>query len=155
MKKIFTCTVLLAAAALTALAQKPNFSGEWSLNNDKSNLGLMPPPQSMTMKIDHKDPALTATQTMIGGPQGDQTSTLKFTTDGKESTNDMMGNPAKTVAKWDGDTLVVNVSLEVQGSEIKLTQKYSLASDGKTLTNNSHIALPQGEFDMVYVMDKK
>lgn len=155
MKRLLTCTFLLAAATLTAFAEKPNFTGDWTLNADKSNLGPMPPPSSMTLKVDHHDPSLTATQTVVGGAQGDQTSTLKVTTDGKETTNDMMGQPAKTTAKWDGDALVIDIGMEVQGTEIKLTQKYSLASDGKTLTNNMHIVAPQGEFDIVYVMDKK
>jgi hypothetical protein len=50
---------------------------------------------------------------------------------------------------------LINISFEVGGSEIKLTEKWSLDKAGKTLTDNSHIALPQGEFDITYVMDKK
>jgi hypothetical protein len=155
MKRFLTCALFLAAAAFTARAEKPNFSGEWSLNADKSNLGPMPPPTSMTRKVDHSDPSLSMTQATTGGPQGDQTVTMKFTTDGKEGTTEMMGNAAKTKATWEGDTLVINISFEVGGSEIKLTEKWSLDKDGKTLTDNSHIALPQGEFDITYVMDKK
>ena len=155
MKRILTCAVFLAAVTFTARAEKPNFSGEWTLNADKSNLGPMPPPSSMTRKVDHSDPAFNMTQTTLGTPQGDQTMTMKLTTDGKEGTTELMGNAAKTKATWDGDTLVINISLEFGGSEVKLTEKWSLGKDGKTLTDNSHIALPQGEFDITYVMDKK
>ncbi|MBZ5603391.1 MAG: hypothetical protein LAO79_13905 [Acidobacteriia bacterium] len=155
MKRFLTCALVLAAASLTALAEKPNFSGEWTLNADKSNLGPMPPPQSMTRKVEHSDPALTMTQATVGGPQGDQTVTMKISTDGKETTNEMMGTPAKTKATWDGDALVINLSVDFGGTEIKLTEKWSLGDDGKTLTDTTHIVAPQGEFDVVYVMNKK
>jgi hypothetical protein len=155
MFRLLTCAFLLTTAAVSAYADKPNFSGDWTLNADKSNLGPMPPPQSMTRKIDHHDPAITMTQATVGGPQGDQTLTLKATTDGKETTNEMMGTPAKTVANWEGDTLVINLSVDLQGTEIKLVEKWSLGADGKTLTDNTHIVAPQGEFDITYVMDKK
>jgi hypothetical protein len=154
-------TILKYALAVTVLAgatfaaDKPNFSGEWSLNVDKSNLGPMPPPTSMTRKVDHSDPALSFTEAVVGSPQGDVTTTFKMTTDGKEATNTIMGNAAKTTAKWDGNTLVIDMSADFQGTEIKLTDKWSLAEDGKTLTDARHIAAPQGEFDITYVLNKK
>src|SRR5579872_6567605 len=154
MRTILKCTLAAAILAGTALADKPNFTGEWTLNADKSNLGPMPPPASMTRKVDHSDPNLTMTQAVVGGPQGDMTTTFKASTDGKETINDMMGAQAKTTAKWEGDTLVINVSVDFQGTEIKLVQKWSLGDGGKTLTDNTHIAAPQGEFDVVYVMNK-
>ncbi|SRR5579885_348854 len=151
--KYALAVAVLAGAALAA--DKPNFSGEWSLNLDKSNLGPMPPPTSMTRKVDHSDPALNFTEAVVGSPQGDQTVTIKVTTDGKESTNQMMGNPAKTTAKWEGNDLVISMSMDFQGTEIKLTDKWSLAEDGKTLTDNRHVVIPQGEFDLTYVLNKK
>jgi hypothetical protein len=155
MKTLLKYTFAVALVAVTARADKPNFSGDWTLNMDKSNLGPMPPPQSMTRKVEHNDPSMTMTQATVGSPQGDQTFTLKISTDGKETTNEMMGTQAKTKATWEGDTLVINVVLEVQGTEVKLTEKWSLTDGGKTLTDNTHFVIPQGEFDLSYVMNKK
>lgn len=155
MRTILKCTLALAFLASTALADHPNFSGDWNLNIDKSNMGPMPPPTSMTRKVEHSDPALTFTEAVVGSPQGDMTTTFKVTTDGKETTNQLMGNPAKTTAKWDGDTLVIDLSLDFQGTEVKMTDKWVLGDDGKTLTDNRHITAPQGEFDITYVMNKK
>ncbi len=155
MRTFLKCALAVAILSSTALADKPNFSGEWSLNIDKSNLGPMPPPTSMTRKVDHADPALSFTEAVVGSPQGDQTVTIKVTTDGKESTNQMMGNPAKTTASWQGNTLVINMSMDFQGTEIKLTDKWELAEDGKTLTDNRHVVIPQGEFDITYILNKK
>jgi hypothetical protein len=156
MRTILRSSLVIALFAAVALGDdKPNFSGEWALNIDKSNLGPMPPPTSMTRKVDHSDPALSFTEAVAGTPQGDVTTTVKVTTDGKESTNQMMGNPAKTTANWDGGTLVISMSMDFQGTEVKLVDKWALGEDGKTLTDNRHIVVPQGEFDVTYVLNKK
>jgi hypothetical protein len=151
--KFVFMTAALACAALAA--DKPNFSGTWVMDADKSNFGPMPPPTTMTRKVDHKDPALTMEVATTGGPQGDQTQTMKYSTDGKETVNSMMGNDVKSTAVWDGNALMIAAKADFGGAEIKLTDKWSLSDDGKTLTDVMHIAAPQGEFDITYVMIKK
>ena len=152
LKSVFA---IAAFATLAAAADKPNFSGNWALDADKSNFGPMPPPTSMTRKIDHQDPAMTVEQVTTGGPQGDQSATMKYSTDGKETTNQMMGNDIKTKATWDGSALLIAMTADFGGNEIKLTDKWTLSDDGKVLTDVLHIASPQGEFDITYVMNKK
>jgi hypothetical protein len=145
----------MTVATMAVAADKPNFSGDWTLDATKSDFGPMPPPQSMTRKVDHNDPSLTYTEAQTGGPQGDTNRTMKYSTDGKETTNDMMGTPMKATAKWDGDALVMNGKLDMQGNEITLTDKWTLSADGKVLTDTLHIGTAQGEFDITYVMNKK
>ena len=57
-----TLFVIAAAANMAAAADKPDFSGDWKMDTDKSVFGPLPPPTSMTRKIDHKDPAITVNQ---------------------------------------------------------------------------------------------
>jgi hypothetical protein len=147
--------VIMTVATMAVAADKPNFSGDWTLDASKSEFGPMPPPQAMTRKVEHNDPALNYTQVMTGGPQGDQTTSMKYSTDGKETTNDMMGTPMKATAKWDGESLVMSGKLDMQGNEITLVDKWTLSADGKVLTDVLHIGTPQGEFDITYVLNKK
>lgn len=156
MKKILTVVFVLAAmAALSFAADKPNFSGDWSLDASKSDFGPIPPPATMTRKVDHSEPAMTVTTVQTGGPQGDSTVTQKISTDGKETTSDFMGSQAKNTAKWDGSALVVTTKADFQGTEITINSKWTLSADGKVLTDAWHIISPQGEFDLTYVMNKK
>jgi hypothetical protein len=155
MKKLMSTLFVIAAAANMAVAgDKPDFSGSWKMDADKSVFGPMPPPTSMTCKIAHKDPDLSIEQQQSGA-QGDQTMTFKYSTDGKETTNSLMGNDVKSKAAWDGKVLVVKSSLDAGGTEVKLTSKYSLSDDGKTLTQALSISAPQGDFDMTYVLVKQ
>lgn len=147
--------VSLTVGTIAVAADKPNFSGDWTLDATKSDFGPIPAPQSMTRKIDHSDPNLSYTEVMVGGPQGDQTTTTKLSTDGKETTNEIMGNPVKWTAKWDGDALVQSAKADFQGNEITLAHKWTLSSDGKVLTDAFHIGTGQGDFDITYVLNKK
>jgi len=151
MKAVFA---IAALASLAMAADKPNFTGSWKLDPDKSTFGPMPPPSSMTRKIEHTEPALNLTEER-SGPQGDQSLVFKYSTDGKETTNELMGNPVKAVAVWDGGALVINMKADFGGNEIKLTDKWTLSEDGKTFTDAQHIVAPQGELDITYVMKKQ
>jgi hypothetical protein len=146
-------TMLVIAVAAYA-ADKPDFSGNWKMDADKSVFGPIPPPASMALVIDHKEPDISVNQTSTG-PGGDQNATSKYSTDGKETINDFMGTSVKSKAHWDGNTLVIDSSLDAGGGPVKVTSKWSLSDDGKTLTDAVNISSPQGDADMTYVLVKQ
>ena len=145
---------IVAVSTFAVAADKPNFSGDWRIDSDKSTFGPMPPPASLTRKVEHNDPSMTVAESR-SGPQGDQTITMKYSTDGKETTNSFMGADVKCTATWDGSTLVISSKAEFGGNEIKLTNRWTLSDDGKVLTDAVHVAAPQGEVDLTYVMNKQ
>jgi hypothetical protein len=156
MKTIMTIALVLAATASVGLAQShPNFSGEWTLDLAKSDLGIIPPPATMTRKVDHKDPAVNVEEKQTGGQQGDTTANMKYDATGAETANSMFGGQAKSTAKWDGKALAINTKGDFQGNELTITSKWTLSDDGKVWTDAWHIATPQGELDVTWVLNKK
>ena len=141
------------AVALPLLAA-PNFTGDWKLNLSKSDFGEMPPPNSRADKITHEgmDLAIVSKQSR---EQGDFTSESKYTTDGKECTNQMFGNPVKSILKWDGDTLVVSSKGAFQDNEFTVVSKWTLSADGKILTIDQHFSSSMGEGDSKLLFDKQ
>jgi len=133
---------------------EPNLSGEWKLNLAKSDYGKFPNPISVTRKITHNDPKLVLSTTQTG-PQGDVTSKLTYTTDGKESVNEVAGGQSKGTAQWIGGMLIIESSREFQGATLKQKEIWRLSSDGKVLTIDSHVSIPNGEFDVKQVFDKQ
>lgn len=155
MKKLMSTLFVIAAATGMALAaDKPDFSGSWKMDADKSVFGPMPPPTSMTRKIDHKDPAMSVEQSQ-SGPQGDQNTSMKYSTDGTETTNSLMGSDVKSKAVWEGKTLVITSAANFGGADVKLTDKWALADDGKTLTDVMSISMAQGDFEITFVLVKQ
>jgi len=145
------CAALLTMPAMAA--GKPDFTGDWKLNVDKSNFGPIPPPTSASVKVDHKDPVIKTT-TVQSAMDGDHTDSASYTTDGKESKNDFRGTEAKSTAKWDGDILVIDTKVDFQGTEVLLKATWKLSEDGKTLNQTTKISTPQGDFEMAQVLDK-
>jgi hypothetical protein len=149
-----TLFVIAVAAGMALAADKPDFSGDWKMDADKSVFGPMPPPTSMTRKIDHKDPEISVTEAR-SGPQGDMNTTMKYSSDGKETTNSLMGNDVKSTAAWEGKVLVIKSAANFGGADMKLTDKWTLADDGKTLTDVMSISAPQGDFELTFVLVKQ
>lgn len=156
-RRNFILAVCAAAGFLLGAGQaeaKPNFSGDWKLNIEKSNFGPIPPPDSLTQKITHEDPSLKIAVEQKGGPQGDMNYQATYSTDGKETTNTVGPMEAKSTAKWEGDTLAVDTKINTGGADIVIKGKWSVSADGKVLTNAAHIVTPQGELDVTYVLEK-
>ena len=148
----------LAAALLfaTALfAAKPDFTGEWKMNPAKSDFGGMPAPQVVTRSIQHHDPALQYTSYQKG-QRGESTTQIKYTTDGKPCVNRIQDSDAKGSAKWIGDDLLIEYTLDYRGISITSKEIWELADGGRTLVIRSQVNIPQqGQFDVKLVLDKQ
>jgi len=158
MKRVLL-TALVAAMVIPfpARAQgKPDFSGTWTLDTAKSD----PPPQgrggggggaTLTIKQTGTELAVTSE-----GRQGPQTMTYKL--DGSPSSNEVMGRggaqTVKSTAKWEGATLVIETTRDIQGMSITTKEVRSLSADGKVMTIESATQTPQGEMKRKVVYTK-
>ncbi len=152
-RSLLATFTLVMLAALPALA-KPNFTGDWKMNPSKSSFGEMPAPSSMTSKISHSDPKLE-TSSKSSSDQGDLEFNAKYTTDGQECTNEIMGSPVKSTVKWDGDALLINSKLNFGGNDMTISDRWTLSEDGKTLTIARTFKSDMGEIQQKLVMDKQ
>lgn len=144
--------VLIVAGAPLGAQQKPNFSGNWKINQVKSNFGAVPAPDTFTRKIVQTESSITIDEEQAT-PIGLQQTTRKMTTDGKESTFDVNGGEVKATANWDGSTLVAITKVEVLG--MTYNDRMSLSPDGKVLTSVVKLDTPQGALDITVVFDKQ
>jgi hypothetical protein len=143
-----------AAKPATAAGGKSNYSGTWKLNVGKSDFGVLPPPDSRTDIIDHKDPAMKVATTQDSA-QGKQDYTMTITTDGKEATNNPGGMELKSTATWEGSNLAVNTKLKFQDNDVAIKTVWILSDDGKTMTQNAHFTSAMGEFDQKMIFEKQ
>ncbi|HMV86927.1 MAG TPA: hypothetical protein PLD20_15065 [Blastocatellia bacterium] len=138
---IFLALLLATLATINAAAQtkQPNLTGTWKMNAEKSKFE-QGGPSEITIKIEHKDSTLTESLFLVTGG-GDRTVEAKYTTDGKESTQEVMGATAQTSAKWEGDVLIIDWKVESAGFNRKIT----LSADGKTMTMLVKQSTPDGQ----------
>jgi hypothetical protein len=161
MKRILSTAGVVLLLAIPALAQNatPNFSGTWTLDVAKSDFGPAPPPDSVVMVVDHKEPTIKTTTTQKSAQAGDTTNVSTLTTDGKENVNKLraMGGEqdVRSTTKWNGKKLATVRTLEIQGMTINMNDAWELSDDGKVMTIVRTIGTPQGDFTTKMILNKK
>ena len=127
---ILTCFCLGTVFAATSGDGKPDLTGNWTLNLDRSSFGKGAKPDGMSLKVIRDGDVMHAVQTTntTGGPTDLKSD---WVVDGKE--HDTQSNtPSKVMTKWEGNTLYS----ERRANDGSFLQRIwiSLSSDGKTAT---------------------
>ncbi len=157
---------LITPVVTIAQAGKVNFTGNWTLNTEKSVLpeggqggGAMRMGGGSFVATQEAN-LLTVVRTRTGQDGQEMTTTMKYTLDGKESINTSPRGDAKSVAKWsaDGKTLTIETSrtfdMNGESRTIKSTEVWIL-TDPKTLSVASTREGMNGEVKSTMVYDKK
>jgi hypothetical protein len=148
------CLLLLGAVAAGA-QEKPNFTGTWKMNLEKSRLSdgtKLPYFTEFIREIDHKEPALRVTE-KIKAPEdagGDRTLLWNARTDGTASQT--MGDDAVTISvKWNDNRLVERIA----GEQWDVVRTCSLSADGKTITVHFVLSTDGGSQEGTEVWEKQ
>ena len=153
MKRFFAILLLLAATCASAGEAKNDFSGEWHMDEEKSQKPEWGYTKIMT--VTQNDSSLTTSRQVISN-FGDYTDVEKFYIDGRKSNNDNDQVKRTTVLSWseDGKTLTFMTDLNIinMGMDVKVVSICSLAEEGKVLniTSTSESSMGTMEFKSVY-----
>ncbi len=150
----FLTFLLINSVVLLHAADKTNFTGTWTLNSDKSELGERGRADLMRT-VKQEENKLTVESKSTGRDGEERTTTSTYTLDGKESVNPGFGNSErKSVVKWieEGKKLSIKTTMEFnrngESRVFETTETWELSSDGKTLTVIS--SSQRGDRKMVY-----
>lgn len=152
MLNVLTTVIALTLMASMQPATKPDLSGEWKINLERSNFGPIPAPTTFTRSIAHKEPSITIEEHQVSA-LGDQKQTRKYVTDGTPISFDVQGATVNSSASWSERALVVTSTVDMVG--LTFLDTMTLSADGKTLTSNVKVGSPQGDVDVVIVFDKQ
>ena len=159
MRKLAIIIFTFAFGAISlGYGQSPNvdFSGEWQL--DKARSEGLPPGADQSMTVKQEADRLDVKIRISGGPGGDQTHEDRYVVNGEAADfkPPMMGGgatvkSAKRTAKWTAEAKGFDSTEEAEvkgpdGSDdtLKATRTWRLADDGKTLTIEMAVTMPDG-----------
>jgi len=145
--------VMMFLCATIAQA-KPNFSGQWKMNASRSEFGAITAPTSLVQQVTHNEPNLKVVTHQVG-EMGDFALEYTYTTDGKECVNKFRDIERRSTVNWEGDTLVIQSRMDIQGNALSVTEKWSLSEDGTVLTITRRLKGPEGETDVKTVLEKQ
>jgi hypothetical protein len=154
-------TLALAVGLATPVAAqdaKPDFSGTWTLDIAKSDFGPAPPPESMVLVVEHKEPAIKVKSTQRSA-MGEIVNERNLTTDGKSNSNKIRTGDIDQVivstSKWDGRKVVTSYTFDIQGNAVGVVESWDVSTDGKVLTVARDINMGGEGFAVVAVFNKK
>jgi hypothetical protein len=164
--RIFACSLLVVmlfvSLAVFAGDEKANFSGEWVLNEEKSDMGEGGPRWAAgKLTITQKGDTMSVDRSRQR-PDGEEfVTTEKLTLDGKECENMVWQSTKKSVATWSDDgkslTITSTLAFEREGEMMQFdsVEIWKLLDENKALSVDFTSKSPRGERKAVYVYDLK
>jgi hypothetical protein len=111
---------------------RPDFSGVWKMNCEKSVVrGAVP--KQVLIRIEHREPALVQ-QVLFTSASGVEQLQNFVCEVGVEVSNSIGGVPARTRARWEGTELVIESWMKTLDRELYFKDHWSMSNDGETLT---------------------
>lgn len=146
--------VMFLAVALDASSMQANLTGNWRLNIDKSDWGTKPKPLSVVLSIEHKEPILTYSGSVMYA--GEDTRDFGFfgAIDGKPYTMARsFGNGTAVLRRIDSTTFD-SVFRSTDGAYTE-TSRTTVSRDGKTLTRKLRLQTPEGTRSWTEVYERR
>ncbi len=156
---VILCGTLLIPGYAYPSKAKTDFSGTWTFNEDKSEIGEGRFFRSTKIIVKQDGNKLDLERTRTGRDGEERIQSQNLTLDGKEVKSEAQFGTTVVTAVWDGNSLVINStrSFERDGQtmERKSKEVWKLSADGKTLTIESTSEGRDGEIKATLVYDKQ
>jgi hypothetical protein len=153
---LFILHVVVMGTLLAARArEKPDLSGTWILNSEKSRLQITAKIDRATFIIEHQELSFKLSRVfLINGREDSLTWTL--TTDGREKVTVEEGRTNHSRLFWDGEVLVLDVRIVLKdGREATNVVRYSLRDGGRTFVAEEEFRGPRLKYDNLWVAERK
>ena len=135
MRTVLTFLALLAVGvpSVARAQQRPDFSGEWTLDRSASSLeGDMAAVESGVLRIQHREPSFEFSRTFTIKTQPIETS-FDIQTDGREIAQSNLGLTSRSRLEWQGNSLLLTVLIDAPRGIVRNVVRYELLDDGGSL----------------------
>jgi hypothetical protein len=156
---IIICIILAFSGSAFALG-KPDFTGTWTLDAIKSDMGqaglnamaARGKGRKVTLVI-KQTPAILTSESVLDGRVVE---TAIFKLDGSESVNKSpSGQDIKSTYRWSGSTLVTKSIMVMKEGTSEMSAVRSLSADGKVMTIDLTRKTPRGDVKQKLIYNKQ
>ncbi len=153
--RILSVSLAFAAGTAAAAGEKPDYSGTWIFNAQKSRLQVPARLDSAVFTIDHREPVFRFSRVFVVRGREDSLS-YELTTDNREKVEKLSDRTVTSRLRWDGDALVLqNRIVLLDGREAINTVRYRMLKNLQTLVAEEEFRGPLRKHDNLWVADRK
>lgn len=131
---------------------KPDFSGTWKFNQQKSLLEI-PAPDFSSFLIRHDEPDFFLTRTLVMAGVKD-TFSISLRTDGKTVSIRHRGMGIKAQLRWEENILVFDTVILRDDDEATNVVRYRLEDEGKTFIAEEQFTSAETSYKNIWVLEK-
>lgn len=132
--------------------ERPDFTGKWKFNREKSALEI-PYPDSTLFCIEHHDPRFHFERTHVTGNTQD-VFIIDLTTDGSLVTRNHHDIEIQGRLYWDSDVLVFDSQVCHENVRGRNLVRYHLSENGQTLTADERLTLGEHTHHNKWIFEK-
>ena len=139
MTSLLPATLAVALLAQVMTAAKPDFSGTWTMDRERSESAMQEQPiGTVTVSVKH-----TATNLIIEKTRDGKLEVAKYTIEEKPDSPGVMGAGTHR-AYWDGPRLITEGSGNVQGQTVSVREARTLNANGTEMTIETTVTVQHG-----------
>jgi len=159
-KFLLVMTMILTSIVIFYCAATMTFSGDWSMNEEKTDMEGGNQMLPAKLIILHKGNDLSVERFYVREWEDDFTYKEELTLDGVECESSIFNFPRKSVASWSKDgkmlTITSNTVFNWEGNEFEINtiEKWNIEEEGNVLSVNFTSDSPQGERNGTIIYEK-
>ncbi len=151
---LLAIALVLAGAASSRAADRPDLSGKWVLSKARSVFGVkeFASLDRAVVRIEHREPEFSFRRVFIR--QGEShVLEYRLSSDGKDVADAKEGSVSRL--SWDGDVLVYLTTYTTPRGTATNTVRYRLLDGGKTLEARESFRGPRVSYDNTWVFERE
>ena len=155
LKSLLPLLLLATLASAQSSSDKPDFSGRWRMQKDKSEFSGFKIPDIVTRTVEQHGVIMNVHTVQTAGEKT-AIADVTYSIDGTPTENVVNGRDAESKTFWDGAILVVRTTMKTAKGDPELIEdRWALSDDKQTLTTTSHIETEKGDVDMTMVCSRQ
>ncbi len=156
MKLVVLSIVFGAGIASASGAPSTDFTGDWKINVEKSDFGMLFAPKTAAVKITQEGATIKLAESETNAQDETNRVESTLTTDGTQCAGTLIAThyPVTGVMAWSNGSLTFDGGGSSGGVNFKVHEDWALSADKGTITITRHFSSARGSTDQTLVLEK-
>jgi len=146
-----------AGIASASGAPSTDFTGDWKINVEKSDFGMLFAPKAAAVKITQDGATIRLAESETNAQDETNRVESTLTTDGTQCSGTLIAThyPVTGVMAWNNGSLTFDGGGSSAGVDFKVHEAWALSADKATITITRHFSSARGNTDQALVLEKQ